>query len=273
MKKIIFLILSASILASCTQDWIESHPTLLFCCSESTPTTKVLGTTYNQQKNNLSFALDIDQSVHSMSDHYPGTPYTDYQYMSMAVMSGGPEHVSSAMHIPDYIKDAYNTFIKPREKQVREEWGKIRDVILDSQTLIYMSVSAAPTITADRVLFGREPGADLSDLFYVKSLAGQDPVRRNGDGFTLAPHTTDDYYSFSEFFIPGTMVPSVTPICYAYSFPEELNDGEPVSLTITIPVTEEHYWNYVIALAKGQTVDEKFTDRILQGTVTLKKPE
>lgn len=266
MKRIIPLFVLALISVSCKTGMDPKYRPHLSMISPKSASMQVQGLPmYNLEKNRIGFTLLTSDPTNNQT--YATDPLSDRQVMSLVSNAENPSTVA----IPDnreYVRDAFLTFVFPGEEHVRKELEQARTYMMN----YYISVRDLPTIIADDVLFGREPGADLSDLFLVCGYSGdpKDPqpvIKRDGESLQL--QNVSGNCSFSDYYTTGTLV-KYQELVYTKYFPEEIKAGKEINLTITIPVTEEYLWEYAIARAQGKLVDKEYADKTLQATVALK---
>ena len=138
-------------------------------------------------------------------------------------------------------------------------------------TNIYIRES--PGVVADKRLFGKEPGEDLSSFF---EYAGQE-MRCKGPEYQVADpifsQISDDPRiprpcALTMYFTEGTMMPIMIPVRSA--IPEELSEDDDITLTFVFPVTIEHYWSWLLELYENPEAEESFTDTEMIMVVNLK---
>lgn len=164
------------------------------------------------------------------------------------------------------LVDNYEKYCRPMI-----ESGELRN-----NTAISSFVSAyvldLPTITADDILFGQPAGTDITDWFRFKdpnlvAIIGLD-YRMEG-----RYQDKDKYMPASEFFIKDKMLPFVLHIAPVET-PAEIsidnlpnnwwyNGDDIITLTVSIPVRLERYWDWCKALySNPDAVEEIKEDNI-----------
>lgn len=275
MKRICLLVVAA-ILTSCQWGAVAEYLPYLMMTSPKSVKLESSGLPqYKLEKDRICFTLEV--TGQKISQYYATDPFNDWDYMLQLSTAKNPRDPNEVKIVEsqEYVRDAYVTYVLPGEEATRKELERRK--VYDSA--YYMSVKSTPTIVADGVLFGREPGTDLSDIFHVN----EDGMQRQGvsvprlcrDGDGLKIIDTPEYpelCSFADYYIPGTLIKYGMVLTSPY-FPEELKTGNVVNLTVTIPVTEEHLWEYALARSKGMVVDKEYKDNILQTTIKLEYKE
>lgn len=138
-------------------------------------------------------------------------------------------------------------------------------------TTAYMK--EVPIITADKTLFGIEPGEDLSSHFVCKGTAAFKtigPEYKAGDSYNPNEIKNRPYRSVKEYFSQGTVIPQMIEFI-TDGIPEELGSGERITLTFTFPVVVEHYWSWLLELYDNPDAVERFSEE--DWTVTVKLNE
>lgn len=137
-----------------------------------------------------------------------------------------------------------------------------RHVILNN---IY--IRNKPIVYADKALFGKNPGDDLSSFFVYYS--GTALVKCTGPDYKVVDDTNVSLSRFTDFFSVGTMMP--TEFCLVTtSAPGELYTDDNVTLTFIFPVTVEHYWSWLLEQYDNPDAEESFTEKDMILTVSLK---
>lgn len=216
--------------------------------------------TYNKEKGRIT--VSYNYSLHAVLDNDLAQLEQKYDWASVNL----PEDRK-------YKKEVFQKWIEPRVRPIKNDYNAYRSKIkqLGNSTYYFIYARETPRITADKTLFGREPGTPLEDLFYV--YATESVVKAGEEGFKLV-ELGGEAMAYAEgkrvdkIFTPGTLwMPSAT--LASRSFPEELANQEKVNLTITFPVTVEHFWKYALQLPQNESAEEEFVDMDLSMTVSL----
>lgn len=186
--------------------------------------------------------------------------------------------------------------IMNRTAPVKEEFLLYRRELLNEGRLAhkedsaYVSITFAntyvaglPTVVADGILFGQEPGTDLSDWFRVKDNNILGIIGRN---YTIERRAdlVDKYLDFSEYFVIDRMLPIGLDF-NTKSIPEEIStddfgliryDGHYsgdtiIKVTVTVPVLFEYYWDWCKELYSNPDAQEVFHEGSLTYMIPLVK--
>ena len=157
------------------------------------------------------------------------------------------------------------------------------DSALVSITFANTYVAGLPTVVAEGILFGQEPGTDLSEWFRVKD---NNIIGIIGRNYTIERRAdlVDKYLDFSEYFVVDRMLPIGLDF-NTESIPEEIStddfgliryDGHYsgdtiIKVTVTIPVIFEHYWDWCEALYSNPDAQEVFHEGSLTYMIPLVK--
>lgn len=170
------------------------------------------------------------------------------------------------------LVDNYEKYCRPMI-----ESGELRN-----NTAISSFVSAyvldLPTITADDILFGQPAGTDITEWFRFK-----DPnlVAIIGMDYKMEGRyqDKDKYLPASDFFIKDKMLPFVLYIA-PIETPSEIsidnlpnkwwyNGDDIITLTVSIPVRFEQYWDWCKALYSDPNAVEVIKDGIINVKIPL----
>ena len=172
--------------------------------------------------------------------------------------------------------------ITERNRLLQEQFIQYRDRLIGTEPVpermtpharfISGFVNGAPSVTANKVLFGQPAGSDLSEWV------------RFGDGNIISVYGTEyrmvekedvgkESLSAQEFFTMDRLLPFVIVIRLP-EIPDEvepdtvwgkqLEEEELIRLTITVPVRYERYWEWCKALCSDPDAVEAFEDRDLR---------
>lgn len=137
-------------------------------------------------------------------------------------------------------------------------------------------VKDVPTITADGVLFGQPAGADLSDWFVF---GDYNIVEVDGMDYKMTERAgiRDQYQTPAEFFTTDKMLPFAIRVS-TVGLPEEVTfdllpeiryvGDDVITVTISIPVRFERYWDWCKKLYSNPDALEQF----VSGKVTIRIP-
>lgn len=202
----------------------------------------------------------IDSIYHAAQ----GDRYTIYfardVYSIFGVMSGSKEADALRNFLNITMTDA-NAYLMPKNYTI--------------QYYYYARVKLGARIYADKIIAGRKPGADLSDLMYF-SLPFNCKVQLTYPDYQLL----NDYYghashvSFSDYFKEGTALPAIDLASVSFiETPAEQYDE--ITYTIEIPFECE----YMQQIIFGKDYEEKYYEqglvernenRMLKGSVTVR---
>lgn len=127
-------------------------------------------------------------------------------------------------------------------------------------------IRRTPEVYADKVLFGKNPGENLSSFFrYV----GGTPFKCAGPDYKVVDPSLPQRFPLTEFFSEGTMMPFAFYL-QSTEIPEELSVDDNVNLTFVFPVTVEHYWSWLLELYGNPNAEESFEDMDMVLVANLK---
>lgn len=191
------------------------------------------------------------------------------------------------MKVPDIIDEskrtAYIDIIESRVTPVRKSFYDYCEKNNKWQNIKFYNVYVRekPSIVADAVLFGRDAGQDLSDYFYA-DFGSTLPVsvKKSGNSYVLKEFAGQSV-SFRDLFETGSLFSSGFTVGTP-ALPDDLyaafSDKPLITLTMTIPVTVDHVWEYALeygrAVKNNESTDhliEQFSDAeiVLQGMIGL----
>ena len=169
----------------------------------------------------------------------------------------------------------YEAKIFPRVKSINEAFSDASFPRNDVWTYgdgyyYYAYMRSVPSVVADKELFGRPAGTELNDLMY---LYGQPAIRKEGEGFKMDYDVINDMLMMPlrDCLTSGTLLPYCMDFV-STSFPEELKNHESVHLTVSISVTFEHFWEYMLAKEKDENASLRVVDKDMTITVELQMP-
>lgn len=154
--------------------------------------------------------------------------------------------------------------ITERTSTLKSEFDKhFPDSYGHSLHLTTLFMRSSPTVIADKLLFGKEPGEDLSAFF---KYSGSSSCFRICDlDYKIVDSTQPQLFQLTDYFSEGTIVPHSFYI-YSVNVPKELSQDDDVNLTFTFPVTRELYWTWLFDLYENPDAEELFIDM----NITLK---
>lgn len=245
------------------------------CTPDVTPKTAryiIYGTTLSGQYSTFkSFRIDGD-IVYSARpieidwmDEKPEETNSDL-YLSLL---GIPKLVSWASPIDAFAFDR----IMERQSQLSEDFdqyilrlGRNNDTSA-SAGFVCAYIRGVPSITANKTLFGRPAGTDLSEWFLFND---RGIIEILGTDFKMVERAgkVHDYLSPSEYFIKDKMLPLTLHIRLK-EIPEEVDvdkhavmgeNNNIVTISIRIPVMYECYWDWCKALYTNPNAEERIYD-------------
>lgn len=219
--------------------------------------------TYSLDKNHITFRIKGEGKA---VDDELATIETEYG----RVHSGNLGGVVSKDKI-----SFYEAKIFPRVKSINEAFSDAsfprNDVLTYGDGCYYYAyMRSVPSVVADKELFGRPAGTELNDLMY---LYGQPAIRKEGEGFKMDYDVINDMLMMPlrDCLTSGTLLPYCMDLV-STSFPEELKNHESVHLTVSISVTFEHFWEYMLAKEKDENASLRVVDKDMTITVELQMP-
>ena len=135
----------------------------------------------------------------------------------------------------------------------------------------HAGLKAGTRIYADKVLFGREPGSNLSDKFKLfKYPMGYYHILSYPDWELIYDYNDKKPELFSEFAVEGVLMVnagfSFAQLCFS-EIPQE--DFDEIKFTVEIPITTEYFADYPDEGYEGENLSHQ-EDRILKGEVEVK---
>lgn len=122
------------------------------------------------------------------------------------------------------------------------------------------------TIECDKVLFGKEPGTDLSPYFRVKGKNSCLAIGRENP-YMLYGFFDEKPTNMEEYLQKDTWL-QATYMFYFDEVPQEKYDE--LTFTVTIPITREHVTKYITAQYLGKDEALKVTNDTCRSTCTVK---
>ena len=129
-------------------------------------------------------------------------------------------------------------------------------------------VSGTPAIAANGELFGQPAGTDLSEWFDFKDT---NIICVSGTDYTMSEQAdiVDTYKAPAEYFLSDKMIPLQLDILVK-RIPDEITlkelpvirygGDDVITVTISIPVTFERYWDWCKALYSNPQAEERFAN-------------
>lgn len=145
--------------------------------------------------------------------------------------------------------------------------GRDNDTMASAE-FVSAYIRGIPSISADGELFGQPAGTDLSNWFTFRD---QNIIDLWGTDLSMSEQAdkADVYQTPAEFFVQGKMFP-LTLHLRLKSIPDEITleelpviryvGDDVITVTISIPVTFERYWDWCKALYTNPLAEEKFSD-------------
>ncbi|MBR6457504.1 MAG: hypothetical protein IKS71_02790 [Bacteroidales bacterium] len=199
-----------------------------------------------------------------------------------SALSYSSEISPNLIHSFDTLSVDYSLAEHFAVEKIRSRSEKIREYCLTATAgvkgythLANIYLSGEPTVYADKKLFGKDKGEDLSQffLFYsedaIMKVIGQNYCPADNEDFSGVPVVRNPNGApFLAYFTKGTLFP-VSFSLVATVFPEELPDKD-INLKFVFPVTIEHYWSWLLELYENPYAEEIFSDTELILEVNLK---
>ena len=150
--------------------------------------------------------------------------------------------------IVERIKDAENYYL-----------SNFASITLNPHVITTVYMKERIMVYADKTLFGKDPGADLSSFF--KFTGGTTLFKMTGPDYNIIDEGNGDIQNcpLAEYFSIGTIVPDMYFI-QSTAIPEELNKDKNITLTFVFPVIIEHYWRWLLELYDNPEAEESFTE-------------
>lgn len=172
------------------------------------------------------------------------------------------------------------TSLESAKTQARYEWsrslkqnGLIEYADQDKRYLdyYYAGIADGARIYADKVLWGREPGEDLGDMFAIP-FYNTDVIVTYPEFYILYGREDKHPDTFRDFFSESTALctPVITVLTFAEIPPEEFDT---VTFTVEIPIDVEYYEDYSPEMYEQHPTLKPEGRRLLKGSVTLKFAE
>lgn len=145
--------------------------------------------------------------------------------------------------------------------------GRENDIMASAE-FVSAYIGGIPSISADGELFGQPAGTDLSSWFTFRD---QNIIGLLGTDLTMLElaDRVDVYQTAAEFFVQDKMFPLQLDLRLE-SIPNEITleelpviryvGDDVITVTISIPVTFERYWDWCKALYTNPQAEEKFAD-------------
>ncbi len=122
-------------------------------------------------------------------------------------------------------------------------------------------------VYADKVLFGKNAGEDLSSFFTIFYTTAM--FKCAGPEYRILKEGRCIGSLLNEYFLEGVMMPTEMYFC-STMMPEELTEDYKVTLTFVFPVTIEHYWSWLLEQYSNPNADESFieTEMVLEARIS-----
>ncbi len=173
-----------------------------------------------------------------------------------------------------FLDDYAEHYHKPAElfaiEKIRERseplWEFYKTLPYGHFRMSNVYVRDTPTVYADKTLFGKEPGADLSS-FFVLHQGGM--FKCSGPDYKVIDGNAPLNIPLVEFFSEGTMMPFEFSL-ESPDLKDELFEDDNFILTFVFPVTVEHYWARLMESYDNPEAEESFSDMDMVAVVNLK---
>lgn len=274
MKRVLYLVVFVLFMVACKADLGESFGPYYAINGQTSITLGWDSRYLFEPDNTIGFHL-VPKELSSM----PLEPSTPDAVLWNALFEGVKKLDKSASALEEF---AFNRIIE-RERPIEEEFQQyIKELGIAGNrdywgsTFLSIYVRDIPSIVADDVFLGQPAGTDLSDYFIfadenIIDIVGKDwTMVRRGAG------KDRKYVAASEFFFKDRMLP-LRIFVRSIGVPDEVSlstwdlvgggGWNPINLTITIPVTFEHYWDWCYALYVNPKAEERFYDGELKVVV------
>ncbi len=178
--------------------------------------------------------------------------------------------------------DAYRTSYVSGSDEQKTFWGWVSDVLKDyisefptSESMHYHGYTYAgfrsgSTIYADKMIWGREAGEDLSDKFIIFQYpSSYDILPTYPDFRILYGHGDEKPSTFKELTSLPLALPMVGTCLATLSFsdiPDE--DLDQITFYVEIPISADYYEDYPAEMYETQNLYPE-GDRLLKGAVTI----
>ncbi|MCR5017532.1 MAG: hypothetical protein K6A64_01900 [Bacteroidales bacterium] len=150
-----------------------------------------------------------------------------------------------------YEKEVYANLSSYAYNKRKEAIGLLASALLQC--------SGGLSITADKSLFGKEPGEDISDYFEVGNFS-----RFQVQGLSFEPNETKEWIPATDYFSDGKM------ISYWLKFVATEPFTGPVTLTIDISVNKVMYLTYLRdKMRNGEAAELTLVPHTFHGTVVM----
>lgn len=140
-------------------------------------------------------------------------------------------------------------------------------------------VRRSPMIVADKRLFGKDAGEDLSSLFLFYT--SESLITCQGPEYSVVGRpdptnprvylqTTPSGSHALEYFTEGVMLPLSFCLVATDYLGLSSEEGNDINLKFVLPVTIEHYWSWLLELYDNPEAEKSFTDTELVYEVNLR---
>ncbi len=136
----------------------------------------------------------------------------------------------------------------------------------------YAGIAEGTRIYADRVLWGREAGEDLSDMFLIPRYFNHNPIIASYPEFSVL-YTPEDKFpaTFRDFTSKRIALNGIGQILVDLSFVEiPPEDFDTVTFTVEIPVDIEYFFDYAPEIYEQHPMLKPEGRRLLKGSTTVK---
>lgn len=274
-KLLLFFLFSLFYLLSCNKrykDVDDLSPLVIYGSSQygyaPSGAYTVSGQMWDKTTNTLSFSVVPSAFMSSPA----GGAITDALYQS--IRNGELEKRATEAEAFAYER------IMERTRQIRERYVLYRDQWAQSKGMdprearllhaafVYAYSQGVPSITADGELFGQPAGTDLSGWFWFNDaniirVTGMDHVMtaKGEENQTAAEYFTQDRM------LPLTLCVGIPDLPEDITYTGRVTGADVVTVTISIPVRFERYWEWCKELFTNPEATEEFTSTNIRFTL------
>lgn len=147
--------------------------------------------------------------------------------------------------------------ILERNKVFKDYYYSSVDNTQEHHSISNVYVRDSIRVYADKALFGKNAGEDLSSFFSVFYTTAM--FKCAGPEYGILKTDRCIGSLLNEYFVEGVMMP--TDMYFSSTMmPEELTEDYTVTLTFVFPVTIEHYWSWLLEQYSNPNAEESFTE-------------
>lgn len=212
----------------------------------------------------------VEENVEQHYDHIPDQPTPDIEFSSYSQVELVVRTSSIVMAYeksPNIDADnIYVGYLKERPSFIIDEYHKLVFPEFACPSFYTAYINGNVTLTCDKVLFGQEPGEDLSQHFRLWQQSGCVPIGRDENAHMLYNFGEEPPIRLSDFFIEDMWLYNHYSITFLDT-PEERYDE--MTFQLTMPLSREYIYATLITLNYGHHIDLIVTDDVFTAKCTV----